>query len=148
MSDEGQVSKRRVYDLPVELVERITAFQQDKKLPSEVEAVRRLLDEALKYRDTPELLVERIKDRLRTSSLVHSIGNDVLREHPLVALIDQSEPDFVGFRLKDGRFFRVHADGHATQQSENNYDWWEPFPVTIKALPRKRAIELDDENPF
>lgn len=150
MSEDGQVSKRRVYDLPIELVDRITAFQQDKKLPSDVEALRRLLDEALKYRDTPLLIVERIKDRLKINGLIHSVGNDVLREHPLVGTIDQSDPDYIGFTLKSGRAFRVHSSGGAEEEISDNSSYgglnWYEFPKRPRI--EKPRPEYNDDIPF
>ena len=40
-------SSRRVYELPKELMDRIRRYQADRRLPSEVAAVRELLDYAL-----------------------------------------------------------------------------------------------------
>lgn len=144
---------RKVYMLPRELVDRIALFQQDKKLPSEVEAVRRLLDEALKYRDTPELMVERIKERLKSNGLVHSVGNDILREHPLVALIDQSEANYIGFKMKDGRFFRVSASGRSEEldTEHNGYgEKWDPFPPVARQIGYDDYVkpDTDDTIPF
>lgn len=141
---------RKVYMLPRELVDRIGSFQQDKKLPSEVEAVRRLLDEALKYRDTPELIVDRIKDRLRTNGLIHSVGNDILREHPLIAVIDQGQDDCIGFSMKNGRQFRVYSSGVAEEKdtSHSGYgDQWDTFPHVQKQIASSSSLD-DDEIPF
>ena len=44
-------SVRKVYMLPEDLVERIAAYQHKTSISSEVEAVRRLLDDGLKHRD-------------------------------------------------------------------------------------------------
>lgn len=145
---------RKVYMLPRELVDRISAFQQAKRLPSEVEAARRLLDEALKHRDTPELIVERLKERLASNGLVHAVGNDVLREHPLVAVIDQGDPDYIGFTMKSGRVFRVDARGNAEEkdvESRNYDDVWYPFPPKSLQAPAAIAQKSeydDDEIPF
>lgn len=146
MSEDGQVSKRRVYDLPIELVDRITAFQQDKKLPSEVEAVRRLLDEALKYRDTAALIIDRFKERLKSDGIPSSVARDVLMGHPLVKSIIQEDLDSIAFTMKDDRTYRVHADGTSEIQSESNYDWWDEFPPKPKAIEKKSGY--DDEIPF
>lgn len=146
MSDDGQVSKRRVYDLPLELVDRITAFQAEKKLPSEVEAVRRLLDEALKYRDTPELIIERFKERLKSDGIPSSVAKDVLVGHPLVKSILQEDLETIAFTMRDGRTFRIHSDGTSEKQSENNYDWWDEFPSRPRAI--ENHTDYDTEIPF
>lgn len=151
-SNEEVTMIRKVYMLPRELVDRIGSFQQDKRLPSEVEAVRRLLDEALKYRDTPELIVDRIKERLKTNGLIHAVGNDVLREHPLIATIDQADDNRIGFSMKSGRVFRVFFSGRAEEKdtSSNGYsETWDPFPIMQKAISKdKPRSDLDDEIPF
>ena len=151
-SNEEVTMIRKVYMLPRELVDRIGSFQQDKRLPSEVEAVRRLLDEALKYRDTPELIVDRIKDRLKTNGLIHGVGNDILREHPLIATIDQADDRCIGFTMKNGRAFRVFFSGRAEEKDTNHNgygDPWEPFPIMQKAIskPTSRS-DIEDEIPF
>jgi len=157
MSEDGQVSKRRVYDLPIELVDRITAFQTDKKLPSEVEAVRRLLDEALKYRDTARMVVERFLDRLKTDGMPSSVSRDVLVGHPLVTKIEFGEMDTIGFTMKGEGDFQIRADGSAFRRDEtyNGYgDQWDPFPPKPKKLaaPAKANFgkpgDMDDEIPF
>lgn len=146
MSDDGQVSKRRVYDLPLELVDRITAFQQEKKLPSEVEAVRRLLDEALKYRDTPDLIIARFKDRLREDGIPASVARDVLSGHPLVATIDQSDMDAISFKMKDGGVFMVNAAGKSYVLEDGYGDRWQEYPPTPKAI--EKQTPFDDDIPF
>ncbi|NRB16876.1 MAG: hypothetical protein HRU33_04690 [Rhodobacteraceae bacterium] len=82
--DETPTTKRRVYDLPTELVERIVEFQKDKGLPSEVEAARRLLDQALKSRDSRETLVGRFLSKLVPGSEPSDSAATVLVGHPLV----------------------------------------------------------------
>ena len=102
---------RRVYVLPAEMVDRISAFQKDRRLPSEVEAVRRLLNEALIQRDTPDLIIQRIRDRIAAGSVLSSVAAEVLMGHPLVITIDQEREDAIGFTMRDGRTFQVFNDG-------------------------------------
>lgn len=49
----GPATERRVYQLPAALVVRLQAWQASQDIPSETEAVRRLLGEALDRKDTP-----------------------------------------------------------------------------------------------
>lgn len=84
MDENPSGTKRRVYDLPQELVDRILEFQRDRGLPSEVEAARRLLDQALKARDTEEALVGRYYAALNASGDPTEAAKVVLVGHPLV----------------------------------------------------------------
>lgn len=143
---EESVMIRKVYMLPRELVDRIAAFQQDKKLPSEVEAARRLLDEALKYRDTPELIIERFKDRLKSDGIPSSVAKDVLVGHPLVKSIGQEELDAVTFTMKDNRTYRIHGDGRSEIESDTHHGWWDEFPQKPKKITKKQ--DFDDDIPF
>lgn len=120
MSDEPLGSKRRVYDLPMELVDRITAFQRSKKLPSEVEAVRRLLDEALLTRDSAEDIVNRMLERLKSDGMVTSVAKDILVGHPLVTSITFISNDCVQFTLKSREQIRIHDDGMVYEYSDKS----------------------------
>jgi len=81
---EAATTQRRVYALPTEMVERIVEYQQEKGFQSEVEAVRRLLDEALKSRDTPSKIINRFLARLEAHRVVAEAVKDVLVGHPMV----------------------------------------------------------------
>lgn len=89
MSEEEQTggNKRRVYDLPVDLVDRITAFQKEQRLPSEVEAVRKLLDNALKDRDTLEDIIYQAATHLDAHRDPAEAARVVLAGHPKVSAI-------------------------------------------------------------
>ncbi|RWR28841.1 hypothetical protein D2T31_12065 [Sinirhodobacter populi] len=152
MSDDGAEESlmiRKVYVLPRELVDRISAFQTDKKLPSEVEAVRRLLDEALKYRDTPELIIERFKERLKTDGMPSSVARDVLVGHPLVTQIKFEERDEISFTIKAEGDFLITPKGKSFRRDEQYQgygDQWDPFPPVPKAISKPSS--LDDDIPF
>ena len=77
-------TQRRVYALPTEMVDRIVEYQKEKGFQSEVEAVRRLLDEALKSRDTPTKIVNRFLARLEVHRVAAEAAKDVLVGHPMV----------------------------------------------------------------
>lgn len=101
MGDDGveSVSRRRVYDLPVELVDRVVDFQKERALPSEVEAVRRLLDQALKSRDTIESVVVRYLSALHDSDSAEA-AKLVLVGHPLVTQLTFSNEEVSSFRYE------------------------------------------------
>lgn len=116
----GSGNIRRVYALPVEMVDRITEFQREKGLASEVEAVRRLLDEALKTRDDLDTIINRLLAKLGQTKIASEAARDVLVGHPLVE--SMSFPDgAVAFELKNGERAIVHERG-----SVSTSDGWHP----------------------
>lgn len=116
----GSGNIRRVYALPVEMVDRITEFQKEKGLASEVEAVRRLLDEALKTRDDLDTIINRLLAKLGQTKIASEAARDVLVGHPL--LESMSFPDgAVSFKLKNGQGATVYEYGGVTTS-----DGWSP----------------------
>ncbi|NGM46409.1 hypothetical protein G5B31_12775 [Rhodobacter sp. SGA-6-6] len=107
----GNENIRRVYALPAEMVERITKFQKDKGLASEVEAARRLIDEALKSRDNMQTIINRLLARLGQTKIAAEAARDVLVGHPLVVSVT-FKADSVAFTLKDGGDATVYESGH------------------------------------
>jgi Arc/MetJ-type ribon-helix-helix transcriptional regulator len=97
--DPGAVNVRRVYALPQEMVDRIVEFQREKGYTSEVEAVRRLLDEALKSRDNLEKIINRFLGQLGQHKSTAVAAGNVLVGHPLVKSI-HFDGDAVEFVLK------------------------------------------------
>src|SRR6476646_673720 len=110
---------RRVYVLPAELVDRIVAFQKEVGLSSEVEAARRLLDGALKSRDTYTTLITRFRSRLTETRIPAEIAKDVLVGHPLVDRISFRE-DYLEFVMKDGLEITIWTNGkyHVEQDGQ------------------------------
>lgn len=132
MDDTSSGPKRRVYDLPQELVDRIVEFQKDRGLPSEVEAVRRLLDQALKGRDTIESIVGRYLTALGPGVESGEAAGAVLSGHPLVRAID-FEVDGIAFKfqqpntppllvtIKDNGEISIYGEGRPN--ALNNIRW-------------------------
>ncbi|MFT8948600.1 MAG: hypothetical protein ABF876_19195, partial [Acetobacter aceti] len=73
--------ERKVYLLPKELVDRIKIYQKDAGLPSEVEAARRLLNEALQSRDNMVQILLQVRDSFKRLRNLRSVAKDVLIEH-------------------------------------------------------------------
>lgn len=117
--DKGQ---RRVYVLPNELVERIVAYQEEMGIQSEVEAARRLLDEALKRRDNWESLTRRFQERLKESKLLSDIAKDILMGHPLVSVI-KIEENAIAFELTTSENVRISDNGEALANDRFNRNW-------------------------
>lgn len=140
-------TQRRVYVLPDELVNRILQFQQEKGISSETEAARRLLDDALKSRDSYLTITQRFLDRLKDLRIPAEVAREVLAGHPLIASIT-FENDVIMFRLKDGWEITIGADGEVQVQdaSGNRVAWHEPGSEKGKKKPSKP--EWDDDMPF
>lgn len=139
--DKGQ---RRVYVLPNDLVERIVEYQQDMGIGSEVEAARRLLDEALKRRDDWRKITSRFAERLKETRVLTDIAKDVLMGHPLVRGIN-FEADALKFGLITGETVTVRQNGEVSAEDENGR--------ALKLDPRAKSgggfsRDLDDEIPF
>ena len=126
MDEEENATIRKIYVLPKELADRISAFQKEKKLPSEVEAVRRLLDEALLHRDTEDSLLLRFSERLKTDGMPSSVARDLLVGHPLIEEIGFPGPDNVTFLMKGRGRFKIN-DRKAAWKWNDNYNRWEEY---------------------
>lgn len=149
MADDKEKAQRRVYVLPRELVERIIAYQEELSLPSEVEAVRRLLDGALQSRDTVEKILDKIRDRFLTERDLRTIAAEILTPHQLVKFVSFPEPDSIVFEMRNGDTASVHANGDTFIHIDTGFE--EPKLVQYPK-PKKASFSggepLDDDIPF
>lgn len=120
---EENATVRKIYVLPRELADRIAAFQADKNLPSEVEAVRRLLDEALLHRDSEDSLLLRFAERLKVNAIPSLVARDLLVGHPLIEEIGFPGPDAVSFKMKGFGRFQIDSKG-ACHKWDDTYGQW------------------------
>lgn len=119
-----EVTLRRVYALPAEMVDRIGDFQRDKGFTSEVEAVRKLLDEALKNRDSLDDVINRFMSRLRSLRLAAEVAKDVLVGHPIVSTI-RFVPNGVSFETKSGFTVTISDQGSVEIEDDGrNPQYW------------------------
>ena len=122
-------------------------------LTSEAEAARRLIDEALKSKDTYKTLVERFREKLKDVPVLSEAAKDVIVGHPLVTKIEFM-PDYIGFMLKDGFHASIRANGYwaAYDEYNNEVDRYPPAPKEPKAggtFGRQQPSPgLDDDIPF
>jgi len=140
-------TQRRVYVLPDDLVNRILQFQQEKGISSETEAARRLLDDALKSRDSYLTITQRFLDRLKDLRIPAEVAREVLAGHPLIASIN-FDNDVIKFRLKDGWEITIGADSEVHVQDDfgSQVDWSESgSKVKKKPLPKSN---MEDDIPF
>lgn len=131
---EENLTIRKIYVLPRELADRITAFQKEKKLPSEVEAVRRLLDEALLHRDNPYTLLTRFKERLKSDAMPSSVAKDLLVGHPLITGLGFPSFEEVTFVMKGHGEFSINSEG-ATFRFVKARNAWESYDVFDDDIP-------------
>ncbi|WP_137392265.1 hypothetical protein [Rhodoligotrophos defluvii] len=127
MAPSKEQTQRRVYVLPTELVDRIVAFQAEKGFPSEVEAVRKLLDEALKSRDTDKTIIRRFLYRLEKLRLPTEVAKDVLVGHPLVTDLSFGR-DHIKFTISGYGVYRISELGQVDYYSSSHKRWdpWTP----------------------
>ncbi|GCD73996.1 hypothetical protein NBRC3299_0288 [Acetobacter pasteurianus NBRC 3299] len=144
--------ERRVYLLPEELVDRIKAYQSANGIPYEVEAVRRLLNDALQSRDTIDNIMRLISDYFKKDSDLRSIASSVLSSHILVTQINISDQS-LKFGLRNGDAGEVTRKGNLRVGTINdegwihiNRDWHDVEPP--KSKKTTHPPELDDEIPF
>lgn len=143
MADDKEKTQRRVYVLPTELVERIVAYQQDMGLPSEVEAARRLLDEALMSRDDWRAITNRFLEKLKETRVMSDIAKDVLIGHPLVSQV-RMEPGLIKFDLTSGETVEITNNGLVS--ATDNYS--QSLELNPQARINTSSRSLDDEIPF
>src|SRR5690606_7300962 len=105
-----------------ELVERIVAYQTEMGIQSEVEAARRLLDEALKRRDDWESIARRFQERLGETKLLPEIAKDILMGHPLVSDISFRQTS-ITFQLTTGESVTIFDDQSIRAKDRHGTEW-------------------------
>lgn len=117
---------RKVFMLPDDLVERIAAYQHKLGIPSEVEAVRRLLDDGLKYRDDWWSLANRFRRHLAESRSLREAARDTLVDHPMITSMGFSN-DSLEYTMSTGEQVQALADGSMQVRSKSGDDQVPPF---------------------
>ena len=147
MSNDKEKGQRRVYVLPHDLVERIVEYQNEMGIASEVEAARRLLDEALMRRDDWRSIAKRFKERLTETRVLTDIAKDVLIGHPLVSKV-AFKTNSVEFSLSTDENVEINKSGEVTAQDEHGrYMEYEP-KSKMRVTGSSFAVDMDDEPPF
>jgi hypothetical protein len=154
MADKEGV-ERKVWLLPVELSERIKAFQASQGIASEVEAARRLLDSALQLRDTVPDILRKMADRYVEERDIRVLARDVLINHTLVTSVNFDD-EGVWFQFKDDSLGKFDRTGRAFLGSRQGYDVnWHPYPKPPPpaksggpSWDAPKGGDLDDEIPF
>lgn len=139
---------RKVYVLEQELADRIVEFQNSMGLASEAEAARRLLDEALKSRDTYKTLIGRLQAKLKQVRFLSDAAT-ILLGHPQVTGM-WFEKDFMTFKMANGYELKVWANGNYRVEDDDNR-LVEEYPQPEKSkggFGRGSSSHLDDDIPF
>ncbi|WP_029606234.1 hypothetical protein [Kozakia baliensis] len=146
-------TERRIHVLPVELLERVRSYQNDNGIASEVEAVRRLLSEALQARDSIDDLMKQVRAQFKKDRDFRTMARDVLSGHILVKRIEIADTD-LKFIMRSGEAGKIDRQGRMlTGMSDDEgyvHNWydWPPkpdFPVRTK---RSSSGDPDEEIPF
>jgi|GEM_PF-2488679 len=149
MADDKEKTQRRVYVLPSELVDRITAYQNEMGLTSEVEAARRLLDNALQARDTVTTLLDKVISRYTSEKDLRLIASDILMPHSLVKAVSFDEDGDLQFVMKNGHAGSFTTSGKARVCYHDFDDSWSEYPHRPAAAPAGgRFNDMDDDIPF
>lgn len=151
MADKDE-TERRVYVLPADLMVRIRAFQTDQKLSSEVEAVRRLLTDALQSKDSIDNILIAVHSMFEQANNFREIVKRLLSDHILVKRIDIRDKELI-FSLRNGDAASIDLEGNMQTgtESDEGYirmnDSWRP-PKASKETKSSGGWDLDDEIPF
>jgi len=149
---------RKLVTLPPDLADRFEKFRTSIGTPSESEALKTLIEDGLKMRDTPEDLLERCEMLTSRGRSIGDIINLVTKDHPLVqsSVLDQ-ESLIVYLKQSDSeaaqerlRLLRNQSVWRWEAQTGYNGDWEKIKQPKVSALIEKSCPEtdLDDKIPF
>lgn len=124
-------AQRKIYVLPKELVERIVTFQRKHGYPSEVEAVRHLLNRALLFSQTPvELMTDvwrYLDDAEDDAKAIENMVKDLLMGHPLVSILSIQKNGYF-ITLENGDEYKIGKNGGMIELKIGTGEWanWKP----------------------
>lgn len=153
IDQDKPTTERRIHVLPIELLDRIRAYQSENNIPSEVEAVRRLLSEALQARDTIDDLMKQVRAYFRQDRDLRAMAKDVLSGHILVNRIDIADNE-VRFGMRNGDAGSIKRDGSMKTGSvtDDGNVWlnndWPSAPERSTSSWDSPVNDLDKEIPF
>jgi transcriptional regulator with XRE-family HTH domain len=101
------------YVLPQELVNRIENYKNAIGVSSDDEAARRLIDDALKFRDDHNQIIIRLFDKYKTIKSLREAAGFVIANHPLVKSIEFLD-NSLSFEMSNGFKVDLWAHGSAS----------------------------------
>lgn len=145
---------RKLVTLPPDLAERVESFRATSGATSESDALKMLIEDGLKLRDTPADLIRRCRTATEKGQSIGDIINLMTSDHPLVqSTTVDGEGLAIYLRLPSNedsqRFFfsrnrRVWSWEHQIYNGEwELVEWEKPKPAAKSA-----SKDLDDEIPF
>ena len=84
MAQIPKKSVRRLVTLPPDLAERVEKFRETSGATSESDALKVLIEDGLKRRDTPEDIFQRCETATASGQSIGDIINLVTSDHPLI----------------------------------------------------------------
>lgn len=135
MASPTDDAQRKIYVLPKELVERIVKFQKSHRYPSEVEAVRYLLNKALLFSQTPDELMTDVyfylDDAEDDAKAIENMVKDLLMGHPLVSILSIQKNGYF-ITLENGDEYKIGKNGGMIELKIGTGEWanWKP-PIVL-----------------
>lgn len=131
MASPTEDTQRKIYVLPKELADRITKFQRRHGYPSEVEAVRHLLNKALLFSQTPDELMTDVwgylDDAEDDAKAIENMVKDLLMGHPLVSILSIQKNGYF-ITLENGDEYKIGKNGGKLKEKIATGEWanWTP----------------------
>lgn len=120
----SELAERRIHVLPKELLERVRRYQQENNIASEVEAVRRLLNEALQNRDNVEDILNQLFSAFENEKDLRILARDILSTHVKIKQVQWGD-DFIKFEHANGKAGVITKKGelfHSDSFDNNGYE--------------------------
>lgn len=134
MASPTDDAQRKIYVLPKELADRIVRFQRRHRYPSEVEAVRYLLNKALLFSQTPvELMTDvwrYLDDAEDDAKAIENMVKDLLMGHPLVSILSIQKNGYF-ITLENGDEYKIGKNRGMIEVKIDTGEWeqWQPAIV-------------------
>lgn len=131
MASPTDDAQRKIYVLPKELADRIVNFQRGHRYPSEVEAVRYLLNKALLFSQTPDELMTDVYFCLKKAEddakAIENIVKDLLIGHPLVSILSIQKNGYF-ITLENGDEYKIGKNRGMIEVKIDTGEWanWKP----------------------
>ncbi|RUT26842.1 hypothetical protein C0V97_03955 [Asaia sp. W19] len=147
-SPEKATTERRIHVLPVELLDRVRSYQTDNGIASEVEAVRRLLSEALQARDTIDDLMKQVRAQFKKDRDFRTLARDVLSSHILVKKIEIGDNE-LQFTMRSDDAGKVSRRGDMQTGTASDDGWvqsWRDWPPPEEKARKSRGWDSTDRD--
>lgn len=114
MPRDAQGMVRKVYMLSEDLAARVASYQESEGHKSEVEAVRHLLEQFFRSRESWQDIAREVQARICCADDLKSMSWEYLLSHPLVSSVSL-DLNKVGFILVSGEAITIDGGGRITE---------------------------------